>query len=211
VEEDGIDVLEPDEAEDRDRLRARQRHGFEVGLLDEDVLTLRELPTLDELVGLDVALVHRAPALLLDRCAAFAMKRAKRDVLPLGRESKPDGDVDEAEADRSVPDGPHENPSLVRDCPISRFSSPSLHTILPMESRTTPELWRDAVRDAPDRPAYLEETADGCGRSHGTRARSASRCSPRGCSRAACATAIAWRSSPAPGSTGSCSTRREWR
>ena len=29
-----------------------------------------------------------------------------------------------------------------------------------MESRTTPELWRDAVRDAPDGPAYLEETAD---------------------------------------------------
>ncbi|HEX4324342.1 MAG TPA: long-chain fatty acid--CoA ligase [Gaiellaceae bacterium] len=30
-----------------------------------------------------------------------------------------------------------------------------------MESRTAPELWRDAVRDAPDEPAYLEETADG--------------------------------------------------
>jgi long-chain acyl-CoA synthetase len=30
-----------------------------------------------------------------------------------------------------------------------------------MESRTMPELWRDAVRDAPDQPAYLEETADG--------------------------------------------------
>jgi len=30
-----------------------------------------------------------------------------------------------------------------------------------VESRTTPELWRDAVRDAPDDPAYLEETADG--------------------------------------------------
>ncbi|HEY4235920.1 MAG TPA: long-chain fatty acid--CoA ligase [Gaiellaceae bacterium] len=29
-----------------------------------------------------------------------------------------------------------------------------------MESRTTPELWRDAVRDAPAGPAYLEETAD---------------------------------------------------
>ena len=28
-----------------------------------------------------------------------------------------------------------------------------------MERRTTPELWRDAVRDAPDEPAYLEETA----------------------------------------------------
>ncbi len=30
-----------------------------------------------------------------------------------------------------------------------------------MESRTTPELWRDAVANAPDQPAYLEETADG--------------------------------------------------
>jgi long-chain acyl-CoA synthetase len=29
-----------------------------------------------------------------------------------------------------------------------------------MERRTAPELWRDAVRDAPDEPAYLEETAD---------------------------------------------------
>jgi long-chain acyl-CoA synthetase len=28
-----------------------------------------------------------------------------------------------------------------------------------MERRTAPELWRDAVRDAPDEPAYLEETA----------------------------------------------------
>ena len=30
-----------------------------------------------------------------------------------------------------------------------------------MEKRTAPELWRDTVRDAPDEPAYLEETADG--------------------------------------------------
>jgi len=29
-----------------------------------------------------------------------------------------------------------------------------------MESRTTPELWRHAVRNAPAEPAYLEETAD---------------------------------------------------
>src|SRR5213078_1322344 len=121
----------------------------------------RKLPALDKLVRLDVPLVHGAVTLLLDRRAALAMQRAERNVLPLGCERKPNGDVDEAEADRSVPDGPHENPSLVRDCPNSRFSSRSLHTILPMESRTTPELWRDAVRAAPDRPAYLEETADG--------------------------------------------------
>ena len=47
-----------DEPDDLDRLRARQRDGLEVGLLDEHVLALRELPALDELVGLDVALVN---------------------------------------------------------------------------------------------------------------------------------------------------------
>ncbi len=30
-----------------------------------------------------------------------------------------------------------------------------------MERRTAQELWRDAVRDAPAEPAYLEETAEG--------------------------------------------------
>jgi long-chain acyl-CoA synthetase len=30
-----------------------------------------------------------------------------------------------------------------------------------VESRTAPELWAEAVRDAPDQPAYLEETAEG--------------------------------------------------
>ena len=30
-----------------------------------------------------------------------------------------------------------------------------------MDRRTAPELWRDAVRDAPDAPAYLEEGTDG--------------------------------------------------
>src|ERR1700756_2797417 len=53
------------------------------------------------------------------------------------------------------------DPSLVGDRPNSRFSSGSLHTIERMERRTAPELWRDAVRDAPAGPAYLEETADG--------------------------------------------------
>jgi long-chain acyl-CoA synthetase len=30
-----------------------------------------------------------------------------------------------------------------------------------VDTRTTPELWRNAVRNAPDEPAYLEETEDG--------------------------------------------------
>src|SRR5436305_7896181 len=32
-----------------------------------------------------------------------------------------------------------------------------------MERRTAPELWRDAVRDAPPEPAYMEERAEGWG------------------------------------------------
>src|SRR5437764_2538392 len=56
-----------DEAEDVDRLRALQRHRLEVGLLDEHEFALRHLPALHELLRLDLALVERAPALLLDR------------------------------------------------------------------------------------------------------------------------------------------------
>ena len=84
VEVDGVDVLEPDEAQDLDRLRALERDRLEIGLLDEHVLALRELPALDELVRLDVALVHRAPALLLDRRAALAMERAEGHVAAAG-------------------------------------------------------------------------------------------------------------------------------
>ena len=58
-------------------------------------------------VGLDVTLMHGAPALLLDRRAALPMQGAERHVLPLGRQSKADGDVDQAEADGSVPDRAH--------------------------------------------------------------------------------------------------------
>jgi long-chain acyl-CoA synthetase len=52
--------------------------------------------------------------------------------------------------------------SLIGDHRNSRFAPPSLlHTIPLMELRTVPELWRNAVRDAPDEPAYLEERDDG--------------------------------------------------
>src|SRR4029078_3736023 len=81
VEVDRGDVLQPNEADDCDRLRALERNSLQVGLLDKDVLPLRELPALDELVGLDVALVHGGPALLLDRRAGPAMERARRERL----------------------------------------------------------------------------------------------------------------------------------
>ena len=50
VEVHGVDVLERDEAEDLDRLRALERDRLEIGLLDDDELALRDLPALDELV-----------------------------------------------------------------------------------------------------------------------------------------------------------------
>src|SRR5439155_9045745 len=95
------------EAQDLDRLRPLERDGLEVGLLDDHVLALRDLPALDQLVRLDVAFVERAIALLLDRRPALPMERAERDVGPLGREGQPDRDVDQAEADGSGPDRAH--------------------------------------------------------------------------------------------------------
>ncbi len=48
------------------------------------------------------------------------------------------------------------------DCPNSRvFIAFPAYDSRTWKQRTAPELWRDAVRDAPDEPAYLEETADG--------------------------------------------------
>ena len=104
VEVDRIDLVELDEAGDRDRPRVvRGREGFEVGVLDDDELPFRHLPALDDLVVRDLAVVLRAPALVLDRRPALPMEHPERHVrLPrsrLGGQGHPDGDVDQAEAD----------------------------------------------------------------------------------------------------------------
>jgi hypothetical protein len=109
---DRVDLLQVDELLDVDRLRARERHRLEVRFLDHHELALGELPALDELVRLDVALVERAPALLLDRRAALAMERPEGHVLALLRHGEPDRDVDQAEVDGAVPDRSHEEKSL---------------------------------------------------------------------------------------------------
>ena len=74
-------------------------------LLHEDELALGELPALDELVGLHVALVDRAPPLLLDR--RLAVERPEGHVLPLLCHGEPDRDVDQAEVNGAVPDCAH--------------------------------------------------------------------------------------------------------
>src|SRR6185312_11217998 len=113
---------------------------------------------LDELLGFDLALVKRAPPLLLDRRAALPVQRPEGHVAPLGREREPDGNVDQPEADRSVPDRPHGMERILVGSRISfdavggragtraSFGSASQATpkmaAVPLESRTAPALWR---------------------------------------------------------------------
>src|SRR4051812_41011093 len=104
VEVDRVDLLEPNEPGDVDRAaRVALLDRLEVGVLDLEELTLRHFPPANELVGLDVALVHGAPPLLLDRRAALAVKHPERDIRLAGsrlrRRREADGDVDETEAD----------------------------------------------------------------------------------------------------------------
>ena len=104
IEVHGIDLGRVDEARDLDRLRVVDLHDrLEVGLLDGNELALRDLPALHDLVASDFAVVHLAPALLLDRSHALAMQLAERDVRLSSRglrgQGHPDGDVDQAEAD----------------------------------------------------------------------------------------------------------------
>src|SRR5215207_3979097 len=75
VEEHGIDFLGVDEPRDLDRFRVVDLlDRLEICILDDYELSFRDLPALDELVTLDLALVGRAPALLLDRRAALTVQ-----------------------------------------------------------------------------------------------------------------------------------------
>src|SRR4029450_6379743 len=91
---------------------------LEIGVLDDHELALRDLPALDELVARDLAVVHRAPALLLDRRPALPVQGPEADVRGpprrLRRQCEADRNVDQAKADRAVPGRPHRSPrSLV--------------------------------------------------------------------------------------------------
>src|SRR5205085_6372541 len=115
-----VDLVDVDEARDVDRPRVGVRarlERLEVGVLDEHELALRDLPPADELVGVDLDVVDRAPALLADRRAALAVELPERDVRlarsGLRRGGEPHGDAHEAEADRSVPGGPHTDVPIV--------------------------------------------------------------------------------------------------
>ena len=76
---------------------------FEIGVLDDDELALGDLEAADDLVLRELAVVRRAPALLLDRCQALPVELPERDIRlargRLRRGCKPDGDRHEAEAE----------------------------------------------------------------------------------------------------------------
>ena len=74
----------------------------ELVIIDRDELPFHDLPAADELVRADFDVVHRAPALLLDRCEALAVQHAELHVRLPGRRCRrrreADGDADEPEA-----------------------------------------------------------------------------------------------------------------
>src|SRR5262249_7691951 len=123
IEVDRVDLVGPDEAGDLDRAgRVALLERLELLVLDRDELALADLPAAHELVARDLDVVDGAPALLLDRGQTGAVQHPELHVrLPgsgRGGRRQPDGDVDEAEADRSVPGCAHIQ-SLRRDAPNS--------------------------------------------------------------------------------------------
>lgn len=99
-----VDSVGVEEAADVDRARGLGDDRGELGLLDDEELSLGDLVAEDELLGGDDALVGRAEGRPLDRSAALAVERreAGRAIDACGNEA--DGDRDEAEAQRQAQD-----------------------------------------------------------------------------------------------------------
>src|SRR5262249_8821390 len=142
---------------------------------DDHELPLGHLPPLDELVRLDVALVHRAPALLLDRRPALAVEQPERHVGLTGsrlrRRREADRNVHEPEAHRSVPRSAHEPSSLPWDVRVSTCPSVFLQARRSIRSSTL-EAWQEPGRSRtsggmrswpimPIRPTFTRWTASG--------------------------------------------------
>src|SRR4029079_13880182 len=130
---------------------------IEIRVFDHHELAFRDLPALHELVALDLTVVRRAPALLLDRRQALAVQRAERHVgLPRRRlrcQGHPDGNVDQAEADGAVPDRPHEENEL--------YSDPSFPPIIPRCGRSGLSGRTLSPRTARTRPTWSRRRASG--------------------------------------------------
>src|SRR5207244_1325909 len=129
----------------------------------------------------DLALVQRAPALLLDRRPALAMQRAEGDVAALGRQREPDRDADQAKGDGAVPDRPHgppfdssrtsrfrsawELPCRSAGLPLAAVAhttpAASESSVAPAPARTIGAMWCRAVAEERSFPAYLVEDEPG--------------------------------------------------
>ena len=190
-----------------ERESSRRLERLELGVLDDDELTLRCLPALDDLVGCQLAVVLGAPALLLDRRQALAVEQPERNVRlargGLRRRREADGDADEPEGQGSVPGRTHELlgrfgddlilPGIRRSCTgTDRFATMAAGTARSHGSGATPS--REAVLR---RRVSRRSTATTGTTSRGPRPPSASRTWPTASSRAASARARRSPTSPA--------------
>ena len=169
------------------------------------VLALRDLPALDDLVGGELAVVHRAPALLLDRRQALAVQQPEGDVRlarsRLRRRREPDGDAHETEAQRSVPGDAHDPPSLGAGGRDSRRIAGSLSPIRASGARRAastvlvdgrkPDDPSSLARGA--RPQHRDGVPRGRGRHAGARSRGPRRRERVELSRTACSPAASAR------------------
>src|SRR4029079_19171763 len=159
VEVDGVDLVERDEPLDVDRAGGvLPLDRLQIRVVDDHELPFRQLPAPHDLVALDLALVHRAPAAVLDRRLALGVQLPERDVggarRRLRRRRQPDGNRDQAEADRSVPGRPHRGTWNSRRGP-RYLPRTTLRAVA--ATRTIGALWRDAVARASTRPPELGE------------------------------------------------------
>ncbi len=112
IEIDRVDGVALHEAGDLDRpgvVLSLDR--LQIGVLDDQELPFRDLVPADDLLLRHLAVVHRAPPLLLDGSSALSMEESEGHIRLPGsrfrRGREPDGDRYEAEAEGAVPGCAH--------------------------------------------------------------------------------------------------------
>ncbi len=100
---------------DLDGLRARGKGGLDLVLRDDDVVAVRLLDALDDVLGFQVLAGALVVALVADRIEAATVEPVEVDAGVLLGRIDGHGDVHEPEADRAFPDSPaHQNTSVAR-------------------------------------------------------------------------------------------------
>src|SRR5579862_3768874 len=113
VEIHRIDLVELDELQDIDRLRRFRIDLLEVVVVEDHVLTLLVLVTLDDLVPRHRFIFDRADALVLDTPFVLGVKHIEGELVRLDRRKELDGDRYETEIDGSGPNCMRHSPLIL--------------------------------------------------------------------------------------------------